>query len=269
MVRSLSLTQQKSILSMLDSGHSGEDIAKKTGISCATISRLHSKERSALPKAVGGHPSKLSPINIHHAQHLISTGRAETAVQVTKALTNIINHPLSANTVHQHLKKAGMKAVVKSKCPVLTAKHCKACLDFAYAHKDWTIEDWKKVIWSDETKINHLGSDGCKWVWKKQGEGLSDRLVQGTLKFGGGSLMLWGCMTWEGVGFATKIDGRMDGDLYLQILKEAIPSVAHASAMVLFFLFLFLPLTFAFVLTAVAVLYKPGCAVRAADTSSV
>ena len=46
--------------------------------------------------------------------------------------------------------------------------------------------------------------------------------------------------------------------------------VAHApSAMVLFFLFLFLPLTFAFVLTAVAVLYKPGCAVSAADTSSV
>ena len=39
--------------------------------------------------------------------------------------------------------------------------------------------------------------------------------------------------------------------------------------MVLFFLFLFLPLTFAFVLMAIAVLYKPGCAVSAADTSSV
>ena len=51
-------------------------------------------------------------------------------------------------------------------------------------------------------------------------------------------------------------------------VKELI--VAHAPpAMVLFFLFLFLPLTFAFVLTAVAVLYKPGCAISAADTSSV
>ena len=47
-------------------------------------------------------------------------------------------------------------------------------------------------------------------------------------------------------------------------------AVAHAPpAMVLFFLFLFLPLIFAFVLTAVAVLCKPGCAVSAADTSSV
>ena len=32
--------------------------------------------------------------------------------------------------------------------------------------------------------------------------------------------MMWGCMTLEGVGFASKIDGRMDGDLYLQILKD-------------------------------------------------
>ena len=46
--------------------------------------------------------------------------------------------------------------------------------------------------------------------------------------------------------------------------------VAHAPpAMVFFFLFLFLPLLFAFVLTAIAALCKPGCAVSAADTSSV
>jgi hypothetical protein len=64
-------------------------------------------------------------------------------------------------------------------------------MDFALRHKDWTLEDWKKVVWSDETKINRVGSDGKKWVWKSQGEKLNDRLVEGTVKFGGGSLMLW------------------------------------------------------------------------------
>ena len=57
-------------------------------------------------------------------------------------------------------------------------------------------------------------------MWKKDGEGLSDRLVEGTKMFGGGSLMIWGCMTWEGVGYACKIDGNMEGDLYVQILDE-------------------------------------------------
>ena len=90
-------------------------------------------------------------------------------------------------------------------------------MDFGLAHKDWTVEDWKGVVWSDETKINRLGSDGRKWAWKKAGEGLSDRLVQGTVKFGGGSVMVWGCMMWEGPGYACKIDGRMDGDLYVSM----------------------------------------------------
>src|ERR1700676_1309083 len=69
----------------------------------------------------------------------------------------------------------------------------------------------KLTVWGQ------MEGNGCG---KKNGEGLSDRLVEGTKKFGGGSLMMWGCMTWEGVGYACKIDGKMDGDLYVQILDE-------------------------------------------------
>ena len=60
-------------------------------------------------------------------------------------------------------------------------------------------------MWSDETKINSLGSDGRKWAWKRAGEGLSDRLVKGTVKFGGGSVMMWGCMFWDAPGYACKL----------------------------------------------------------------
>lgn len=137
-----------------------------------------------------------------------------------KTLSNIINNPCSPTTVCHHLKNARVKAVVKTRHPLLSAKHCKAHLDFAHAYTDWIVEDWKRVIWSSKTKINCLGSDGHKWVWKKPEEGLSDMLVEGTAKFGGGIIIIWGCMTQEGIGYATKIDGRMDGDLYLQILKD-------------------------------------------------
>ena len=140
-MRSISSTQRNTILSMLDAGQSAHSITSATGLHVSTISRLCSKECLELQKAVGGRPSKLSSANIHHTIHLISSGKAENAVQVTKALTNVVNQPLSATTVHQHLKKTGMKAVVKSKHPLLSAKHYKACLDYAYAHKDWTVED--------------------------------------------------------------------------------------------------------------------------------
>ena len=71
------------------------------------------------------------------------------------------------------------------KRPRLTPHHRKERLDFAIRYQYWTLEDWKKVVWSDETRINHLGSDGRKRVWEKAGEGLSGRVVEGTLEFQG------------------------------------------------------------------------------------
>ena len=52
---------------------------------------------------------------------LIGTGKAENAVQVTKTLQDVKNHAISPQTVCRHLKKAGMKAVVKKKCSCLTS----------------------------------------------------------------------------------------------------------------------------------------------------
>ena len=40
------------------------------------------------------------------------------------------------------------------------------------------------------------------------------------VKFGGGFLMIWSCMSLEGPGYVTKIDGRMDADLFISILDD-------------------------------------------------
>ncbi|KAG8963250.1 hypothetical protein FRC05_004813 [Tulasnella sp. 425] len=107
-------------------------------------------------------------------------------------------------------KSQGLKAVALAETPP----------DFAIAHQYHTEDDWKRYVWSDETKIKRWGSDGKQYVWVRPGEGLSERTVQATLKHGGGSLMVWGAMHWTGPGQLVKIDGIMDGDLYVSILKE-------------------------------------------------
>src|SRR6266481_644453 len=212
-MKSLSPAQINHILSLLDKGKSAAQISQLTGRGLATISRLHSKHHSSLSKSAGGCPSKLSSSNIHYTIQKITSQKIEHATEAAEILQDMNGESISAKTVHRALKNAGMKAVVKRKRPMLKKRHRQERMDFALAHKDWTVEDWKRVVWSDETNINNLGSDGRKWVWKRAGEGLSDRLVEGTVKFGGGSLMLWGCMMWEGPGYATRIDWRMDDEL--------------------------------------------------------
>ena len=91
-------------------------------------------------------------------------GKVDDAVQMSKALQNVTNQSICAQTVRLHLKRKGMRPVVKRKSPLLKPHHRKARMEFAERHLEWTIEDWKKVWWSDETKINCLGSNGMKFV---------------------------------------------------------------------------------------------------------
>ena len=63
-------------------------------------------------------------------------------------------------TVCCALKKLGMLAMTKKKQPALKPIHKTKQYNFTLAKKDWTMEDWKRVVWSDETKINRIGSDG-------------------------------------------------------------------------------------------------------------
>ena len=59
-------------------------------------------------------------------------------------------------------------------------------------------------------------------MWKRPGGVMTEQHVKGTVKFGGGSLMMWDCMTAQGVGYACRIDGHinMDSELYTNILGD-------------------------------------------------
>ena len=96
-------------------------------------------------------------------------------------------------------------------------------MEFARLYQHWTDAEWKKVLWTDETKINRYGSDGTRWVWRNDRIGMQARLINETLKHGGGSLIMWGCMQWEGTGFISQIEGGLDAKLYIEILEECVP----------------------------------------------
>ena len=84
------------------------------------------------------------------------------------------------------------------------------------------MEDWKGVLWSDKTEINHIESDGKVYVWKQQGEPLSDCTTTPTVKHGGGgnNLMVWDCMGWNRVGKFIEVQRRMNAGQYCQILED-------------------------------------------------
>ena len=121
----------------------------------------------------GGRPAKLSHEDKRWMVRMVTAGKADTATQLQNELQTSIGVHVSAQSVRNTLKREGLKAVVRKKRPRLLSRHIKSRYEFALKHQYWTVDDWKRVIFSDETKINRLGSDGRKWVWKQRGNRLT------------------------------------------------------------------------------------------------
>ena len=41
-------------------------------------------------------------------------------------------------------------------------------MEFVRQHKEWTNEDWNKIIWTDEKKFVIFPSGGREYYWKKR-----------------------------------------------------------------------------------------------------
>ena len=77
---------------------------------------------------------------------MISTGDANTASQVRRALQDTASINASAQAVRRAPKEAGMRSAVKKKKPMLKPRHIKDRCNFAKKYEYWTFEDWSRVI---------------------------------------------------------------------------------------------------------------------------
>jgi len=215
----ISEQDKRNIKALVEKGMSQRNISAQLKIPKTTVAR-QSKKINIKKKDKGGRPRLLSTRDENFCMKQITSGKCATAVQVTKELKKRFDITISTFTVSRTLKKNGLKSVEKKKKPLLSTKNIKARLDFAKSHQDWTSDDWERVIFSDETKINRFNSDGRTWFWSRDPNALTDQSVQQTVKHGGGGIMMWGCMTAKGVGYACKIDNILDQHLYKEILED-------------------------------------------------
>jgi len=173
-MRSISAAQCSSIISLLNEGYSHCQIQERTGLGKDTVGRISKEVEGSKENNSGGHPSKLTTCDKQAIIHQITSGKLDNAVQATQFINSIIPNPVTPQTVRNALKESGFHSATKKKVPMLKQTHCQRWLKFAQYHENWTVDDWKRVLWTDETKINHIGSDGKVYIWKQRGELISD-----------------------------------------------------------------------------------------------
>ncbi|GBN62256.1 hypothetical protein AVEN_3795-1 [Araneus ventricosus] len=99
---------------------------------------------------------------------------------------------VSEHTVHRTLLNSGLSSRRPTRVPLLTKRHRQLRLQWAREHRDWTMDEWKRVAWSDESRLLIHHVDGRARVRRLPGEQLLPSCTAGHTQAGGGGIMLWG-----------------------------------------------------------------------------
>lgn len=84
----------------------------------------------------------------------ISLGdRQKTSKDLSSEL--LVQHgiSISAQTVRRRLSNVGLRGCKARHKPLLTEEHKKKRLLWANQHRNWSADDWAKVMWSDECNV--------------------------------------------------------------------------------------------------------------------
>lgn len=145
----LNLEQRTKVLVKVEAGQSYRAIAKEMNINKDTVTNIVKKMNatgSLTDKARSGQPAKTTPRVCRSLVRMSLADRHQNAIQLRARLETEHDVTISASTVRRRLKDAGLKACVAAKKPLLSTTNRKKRLEFAKGHKDWTVQDWKKLL---------------------------------------------------------------------------------------------------------------------------
>jgi len=122
----------------------------------------------------------------------------------SRTIANEIGNIVSSRTVRRRMAIANLPGRIARRVPLLRSANLQMRKKFSLDRRTWCGPEGEKklrnILWIDETEINFFGNDAKRNVRRPKGKEFDPKYTYKTVKHGGGSLMVWGCFSWDGVG---------------------------------------------------------------------
>jgi hypothetical protein len=144
-------------------------------------------------KEGSGRPLVLTPAKILEIVACVETdryGSEKTSTQVAAQCK------VSQKTVWRGLRLGGLRKTKPTIKPGLTVAMKEARYAWCKAREHWTLEDFKRVIWIDETSVVLGVRRGGRRVWRKANDSVAKRNVRPRWK-GASEFMFWGSFSYN------------------------------------------------------------------------
>jgi hypothetical protein len=211
---------------MHTTGMSFKAIGRQMGYHYAVISRLvrkHTQTNNVKDLPRSGRPRVTSDLDDRALQRLVR--RMPFATSPVLKQHWLPNRRLSTRTVRNRMKSAGIKSRGIIKHPLLEDRHPRSRLAWCLARRGWNFRTWRKIHWSDESRfLLHVTDDRMR-IWRhKNIQPIPPRNIQPTVPYGGGSVMVWGCISHDCKLDLVTIHGNLTGDQYIRDVMQPLLS---------------------------------------------
>ncbi len=147
---------------------------------------------------------------------------ASLRIQSSKADSNTLESftrsGLKLESVHQESPRSDVFRKRATK-PLLNQRQRQKHLTWAVEKKNWTVAQWSKVLFSDDSKFCiSFGNQGPR-VWRKSGEAQNPCCLKSSMKFPQ-SVMIWAAMSSAGVGPLCFLKSTVNAAIYQEILEH-------------------------------------------------
>ena len=97
---------------------------------------------------------------------------------------------VSVSTIKRRLQKANLHGRVAIRKPYLRKGNRQKRFRWVQFHKNWTMDEWKQVLWTDESKFEVFGNKRRVYVRRSAKEKMLNQCLVPTVKHGEGSVIV-------------------------------------------------------------------------------
>lgn len=202
-------------------GKSVREVAAAARISIGSTVNIRKQCHDNIPPSKSGAHRKVQPKTLELVARQFNEGEIKTLRQSQRLIQKTSGVAVAKETIRRNLRLSGVKAHVLQKQPYLMPHHIRTRYEFAKEHKDWTVHDWSKVMFSDESVISRVGSFGRQYYYSnEEHKRKKPHQIRRTPQAGGGKMMVWDCITYQRQGDLRRIEERLNSELYVDILND-------------------------------------------------
>ncbi len=171
------------------------------------------------PSPRSGRPPILTERDGRHLMQILNKNCKTNLNELYENFVSSTSVNVSKFTLRRYLHKLKVYGRIGAKKPFVNAANRMKRLSWAKKRKNW-IDEWEKIIWSDESRFVVFGGDGKRYVWRTIYEKYNPNCLIPTFKSGQESVMIWGCFTKNELGPLVRLEGRVTANIYIEMLEN-------------------------------------------------